>query len=219
MNLPALPLAAELSPLRIGAFSAALCLHLLAFALLAVPPRAAPLRPVAPMPDVLIAEFIAQVVSKPPPAPPPPLPPRRPAPQPRTTVAPDVVPVILDTAVAALPVTMPEPAPDAAPQAETTGSAPAPAFAQIAYAEAPPPPYPARARQRGWEGTVLLRVRVDERGIPREVRIERSSGHALLDRSASEHVLRRWRFQPAQHDGRAAVAWARVPIGFRIERG
>jgi protein TonB len=219
MNLPALPLVAEVSPLRIGALSVALCLHLVAFALLAIPARAPALRPVAPTPDVLIAEFIAQVVSKPPPAPPPPVPPRRPAPQPRTIVVPDVVPVILSEAVVALPVPVPEPAPDAAAHADTVGTAPSPAFAQIAYAEAPPPPYPARARQRGWEGTVLLRVRVDERGIPREVQVERSSGHALLDRSASEHVLRRWRFQPAQQVGRPAVAWARVPIGFRLERG
>lgn len=218
MNLPVLPLAADLSPLRIGALSTALTLHLVAFALLAMPPRAPALRPVALTPDVLLAEFIARVVSEPAPVPPIPAPPRRPTPPPRAEPVQDTVPVTLAEPVQALPAVSPEFSSARMAEPGLPGPAPTSTVAQIAYADATPPPYPARARQRGWEGTVLLRVRVDERGMPREVQVERSSGHALLDRSASEHVLRRWRFQPARHDGRPAIAWARVPIGFRLDR-
>lgn len=37
--------------------------------------------------------------------------------------------------------------------------------------------------------------------------------------SASEHVLARWRFQPAVVEGRAVSAWARVPIVFDLRAG
>jgi protein TonB len=48
------------------------------------------------------------------------------------------------------------------------------------------------------------------------VEIERSSGHRELDRTAREHVLAKWRFHPAQRQGRAISAYALVPIDFRL---
>lgn len=44
--------------------------------------------------------------------------------------------------------------------------------------------YPPLARSRGWEGTVLLSLRVEPDGQLDEVRLERSSGFAVLDDSA-----------------------------------
>ena len=64
------------------------------------------------------------------------------------------------------------------------------------------------------QGTVLLRVLVDETGRPVQVEIERGSGHALLDRSAREQVLAHWRFVPAMANGHAVRAWAQVPVSF-----
>ena len=40
--------------------------------------------------------------------------------------------------------------------------------------------------------------------------------HALLDRAARDHVLKTWRFEPAQVDGRLVSAWGRVPILFAL---
>jgi len=80
----------------------------------------------------------------------------------------------------------------------------------------PAPRYPRQAVRAGLEGTVTLRVLVDEQGWPKSVEIERSSGHRELDRSAREHVLAQWRFHPAQRQGRAISAYALVPIEFRL---
>ncbi|HEY5802919.1 MAG TPA: TonB family protein, partial [Lysobacter sp.] len=51
----------------------------------------------------------------------------------------------------------------------------------LEYEIAPPPPYPVDAIRRSLTGTVLLRVLVDVDGKPIDVRIERSSGHRVLD--------------------------------------
>lgn len=50
--------------------------------------------------------------------------------------------------------------------------------------------YPPLARQRGWEGTVLLGLRVESDGHLDKIRIERSSGYAVLDHSALNSVNR-----------------------------
>ena len=91
----------------------------------------------------------------------------------------------------------------------------APVEASLAY-RAAPLSFPVAAARQHLHGTVLLRVLVDEQGKPIEVVIEQSSGHALLDRSAREQVLARWRFQPAAVDGRQVRAWARVPVTFEL---
>ena len=62
----------------------------------------------------------------------------------------------------------------------------------VAALNNPKPPYPLAARRQGAEGRVMLRAQVLEDGRCAEVRIVRSSGHALLDESALSTV-RRWR--------------------------
>lgn len=91
-----------------------------------------------------------------------------------------------------------------------------PTLAILAYDVHPAPRYPRQSLRDGHAGTVTLRVRVDEYGQPQEVVIERSSGHRELDRAAREQVLARWRFHPAQHQGRAVAAYALVPIVFSL---
>jgi protein TonB len=79
----------------------------------------------------------------------------------------------------------------------------------------PKPDYPRQARRRGLEGQVVLEVEVRADGRPGRIDIVASSGHAILDRAALEG-LRRWRFQPARHGGRAVDATLRVPVSFRL---
>jgi protein TonB len=93
-----------------------------------------------------------------------------------------------------------------------------PVEASLAYAAAPAPAYPAMAIRRHMEGTVTLRVLVDEQGKPIEVSVEKSSGQELLDRAAREQVLAKWRFQPAQVNGQHVRAWARVPVTFSLRQ-
>ena len=66
------------------------------------------------------------------------------------------------------------------------------------------------------QGTVTLRVLVDETGKPIDVVVENTSGHELLDKAARDQVLARWRFQPATANGHAVKAWARVPVTFDL---
>jgi periplasmic protein TonB len=87
---------------------------------------------------------------------------------------------------------------------------------RVGYLVTPQPPYPGPALKQGAEGTVVLRVLVGADGRPLRVEIERSSGHRTLDRSARDHVLGRWRFEPARSGGRTVEAWALIPIDYRI---
>jgi TonB family protein len=50
--------------------------------------------------------------------------------------------------------------------------------------------YPEEAIRRGQEGEVLLRIRVGEGGIPKEIRVARSSGARILDEAARTGVFR-----------------------------
>ncbi len=63
-----------------------------------------------------------------------------------------------------------------------------------------PPIYPEAAAIRGQQGVVLLVIHVGPSGLPSGVDVERSSGYALLDKSAEDAVMK-WTFVPAVKDG------------------
>jgi protein TonB len=84
-----------------------------------------------------------------------------------------------------------------------------------AYLNNQPPVYPLTARRRGIEGTVLLRVEIHAHGHCQQVRVKRSSGHAVLDGAALEAV-RQWHFVPARRGSQAVTATVDVPISFRL---
>ena len=84
------------------------------------------------------------------------------------------------------------------------------------YKKNPPPKYPKRARRKGYEGTVILEVLVDENGAVKDLKIVESSGHELLDKSAISSV-RRWLFTPGTEDGDPARMWVRIPVRFKLK--
>ncbi|MDR1075739.1 MAG: energy transducer TonB [Xanthomonadaceae bacterium] len=84
--------------------------------------------------------------------------------------------------------------------------------------QSPAPEYPARALRRGEGGTVRVQVEVDIDGKPRRVNVIERSGSRQLDRAAVEAV-RRWRFQPARHDGQPVPGTAVIPIDFNPQTG
>ena len=94
----------------------------------------------------------------------------------------------------------------------------APVEATLAYVSAPAPVYPRVAIAARMQGTVTLRVLVDETGKPIDVVVESSSGHAVLDKAARAQVLANWRFQPATANGQAVKAWARIPVSFDLRQ-
>jgi len=86
---------------------------------------------------------------------------------------------------------------------------------QADYAYNPKPEYPERARKEGWEGTVLLRVLVDQEGKSKWAEVSRSSGFETLDQAALKTV-KGWRFHPARYGENKVESWVRIPIIFRL---
>lgn len=126
--------------------------------------------------------------------------------------------------VEAPPVAMPEPidettlpvAPDAVASTSDGNPVPlAPGDQPVPLRDQNPAPrYPANALRNGENGTVLVRVEVDANGMPAGVALVQRSGSRDLDRAAMETV-RRWRFQPAQREGRAVSGSVVIPIEFK----
>jgi len=106
-----------------------------------------------------------------------------------------------------------------APPATSPPTAEPSAFVQPArFRRAPPPPpYPMAARDRGEEGTVVLRLLIDPAGGTRDIRLHRSSGNRLLDEAALQHA-RSWEIIPTSIDGRPVDDWVEAPVRFRLER-
>jgi protein TonB len=67
----------------------------------------------------------------------------------------------------------------------------------------------------GEQGKVLLRVHVDEQGMPTSVVVRTSSGFERLDNVALETV-RRWKFVPAKRGNDPVSAFVIVPIVFNL---
>ena len=66
------------------------------------------------------------------------------------------------------------------------------------------------------EGLVILRVEVDQKGMPVKVEVEQSSGYQLLDQAALE-AARHWRFQPERIGNLPFESKVTIPIRFRLE--
>lgn len=77
------------------------------------------------------------------------------------------------------------------------------------------PSYPPASRRAGEEGTVRLKVLVDEKGRPRDVAVAQSSGFSRLDEAAMQAV-RKWRFVAATDGTNPVSAWTQVAITFRL---
>ncbi|OAM51489.1 energy transducer TonB [Methylovorus sp. MM2] len=187
--------------------------------------------PIAPpKKNEVIVEFVKPVV-----VPPQPIEPPKPLPQkleakpqpakpvsalrtpPAETVTPQDVTVHENTTaqktsepVAAVPTPPPAPpAPKEEPVTEASGYA--------GYLNNPAPEYPAFAQRQGWEGKVILRVRVLANGKPGTIELKESSGRKTLDEAALE-VVKGWVFAPAKRGSTPVDGWATVPIEFRLSR-
>lgn len=80
----------------------------------------------------------------------------------------------------------------------------------------PSPDYPSVAIRRRYEGTVMLNVLVDKTGRAAEVKVDRSSGYAVLDRNAKA-VVSRWRFKPARKGTQTIEMWVQVPVRYKLK--
>jgi len=78
------------------------------------------------------------------------------------------------------------------------------------------PKYPKIARLNGWEGTVIVTVKVSVTGLAVEVKVKTSSGHRVLDQSAVRAV-KKWKFIPARLGGLALESTIEIPVKFVLE--
>ena len=107
-------------------------------------------------------------------------------------------------------------APMAPPTRVTTRSeSPLVVMAQADRRQCPPAPHPAALRERGIEGAVVLRVKVDIQGRPADVQLLAGSGWRLFDEAALQQV-RACRFIPATQGGQAIDSWVEFPVRFAL---
>ena len=166
-------------------------------------------------------EVEVQLVKPPKPLPPKIEPPKPPPPKQQVkrpvlpqiqTAAPDTPSV--DSTPAEAPVAVAPVAEPAAPPPEPEAvTAP---FGRAGYLNNPPPQYPGTAARNGWQGTVLLRVRVLSTGQVDTVEVQKSSGFKLLDEEAKATV-RTWQFTPSKRGATPIDGWATVPIEFKLD--
>jgi protein TonB len=123
------------------------------------------------------------------------------------------------------PPTPPQPPVEAAPPAPPAPPAPAapapPAAPKIvsgvAYINAPRPVYPPLDARMGNEGTVTLRVLINDKGRAEKIDIRKSSGSPRMDEAARDAVMRAT-FKPYIEDGKAIPVYAIIPINFTLSR-
>ena len=78
------------------------------------------------------------------------------------------------------------------------------------------PPYPQFARAKGWEGTVVLRIKINQAGAVDSVRTRKSSGFPILDESAVQSV-KTWSFEPAKDGEFPIPVTVDLPIRFDLD--
>lgn len=78
----------------------------------------------------------------------------------------------------------------------------------------PDPEYSEEARKSKFQGTVILWLIVDPDGGPRDIRIVRSVGMGLDEKSIE--AVRTWRFEPARKDGKPVSVQITVEVSFRL---
>jgi protein TonB len=94
----------------------------------------------------------------------------------------------------------------------------APAEASFGSSEGPHflkrelPKYPVLAREREKEGTVILRLSIDELGRLVDVSILRRAGSGFDEEAV--RAVRNSSFSPARKNGKPVSCWARLPIRF-----
>lgn len=86
------------------------------------------------------------------------------------------------------------------------------------YLRNPAPVYPFLSRQRGEEGTVLLKVEVLPTGRSGELIVLSSSGFTLLDEAAAKAV-KEWQFKPARRGNEPVTVWVEIPVTFQLISG
>jgi periplasmic protein TonB len=77
----------------------------------------------------------------------------------------------------------------------------------------PLPRYPREWKERGWAGTVLLKLHISATGVIEKIEVVTSSGFSELDASAL-NAVKHWKARPAQKAGRPISSQVNLPVVF-----
>jgi protein TonB len=180
----------------------------------------------AALPQAVLVSFVA------PPPPPKAPPPAAPKVVPLVQLPPPVLPSVPVPVVQIAPqpnvVTVTQTAMPAEPRpvqvaTVSVATAPTPAVAStpktistgVEYIQAPQPVYPLMSKRMGEQGRVMLRILVNEKGMPDQVQVHTSSGSARLDEAGRQAALRA-QFKPHMEDGHAVAVYVIVPLNFQL---
>lgn len=167
-------------------------------AVIDAPAPVAPSRPLPPPPSLRV-----------------PAPPQLPLPLIVPEPSPSPSPLVAQVAAPAPP---PAPAAQVAEPAPVQAPAPAPKTipaSAVQYLVPPAPVYARISAKMKESGKALIRVYIDEAGMPRNVQLARSTGFSRLD-DAALTAVRNCRFKPYLENGVAVAGWAAIPIEFEL---
>lgn len=125
------------------------------------------------------------------------------------------IPPPVGTAPEAL--TVPETQAEPPAGVDAPANAPRKVVESVVYIREPVIRYPPQSWRLREQGVVLFEVMVDERGIPAQIKIERSSGYTRLDEAGREAVSRA-RFRPYTENGVPRSVVVLVPLRFALKR-
>ena len=75
--------------------------------------------------------------------------------------------------------------------------------------------YPVEALKKRMNGQVLVRFHLDESGRVSHLHVKNAQPPDIFNRNTLAAV-RRWRFQPAIHNGRTVPVWVELPVEFEL---
>lgn len=91
----------------------------------------------------------------------------------------------------------------------------APKLEWPAYIARPPPQYPRLAVMSKKQGKVVALACVDARGKVQTTQIAKTSGHAMLDKAATDAIAG-WQFRPETCGGKPRDSWVAVPVDYAL---
>jgi protein TonB len=177
------------------------------------------IKPPEPLPPPAILQ-VSLVI--PPEEPPPPEPPKIEPPKVQPKVVqktPPPIPVEQPKIITDTPVQNPIPPP---PPVDPTPPAPPPprpsTSSYLVVKEQAQPIYPRKALRDGIEGKVTLLISVDEKGVPTEAKVVKSSGNFDLDNAARTAVMK-FLFVPQTYNGAPIKSQGLQDIIFTLNEG
>ncbi|WP_070300535.1 energy transducer TonB [Janthinobacterium sp. HH100] len=119
------------------------------------------------------------------------------------------------TRAEAAPVATAAPTAPAAPSPTPPAPATPRTVSSVEYIKAPQLIYPNLSRRLGESGTVVLRILINEKGLPEQILIQKSTGYTNLD-EAGRQAAQRALFKPMIENGKPVPVYVLVPLTFQL---